>query len=45
MALIYSPDDQGWYWERRYTDWKVSQLFNSKPDALLAKMKGMLEWN
>lgn len=43
MKLIYSPDDNGWYWER-YSDWKVSQVFPDKKAAMRAKRKGKLTW-
>ena len=31
--LIFSPDDDGWYWQ--YGD-KVSRLYHSRSDALTA---------
>lgn len=31
MRLIYSPDDGGYYWERR--DWKRSQVFKTEQAA------------
>lgn len=33
--LVYSKDDNGWYWER-YADWWCSQLFTSRDAALQA---------
>ena len=45
MTLIYSPDEKGWYWERRDSDWKVSQLFPSKRAAKAAKRKNQLTWS
>ena len=43
MDLIYSADDGGWYFQR-YSDWKVSQLFDTEDDAIAARNRGELEW-
>ncbi len=42
MRLIYSPDENGWYWERR--DWKTSQLFPTEEAARLALRQGACVW-
>ena len=44
MKLIYSPDDNGYYWQR-YVDWKVSQLFSTIADANRAKNNGLIIWS
>lgn len=47
--LVFSPDDDGWYWER-FEDWATSQLFKSNVDAIV-NMKlelnspGIMEWS
>ena len=43
MQLVYSPDDNGWYWQR-YKDWKTSQIFRTELEALKAKEKNKLKW-
>ena len=43
MELIYSIDEDIWYWQR-YSDWKVSQSFKSKQQAIKAKINNKLIW-
>ncbi len=43
MKLIYSPDDNAWYWQR-FSDWKISQLFDTAIEAEQAKSKNQLMW-
>lgn len=43
MQLIYSPDDNGYYWQR-FEDWKVSQIFFTEGDAIRAKQTDQLLW-
>lgn len=44
MHLIYSPDDNGYYWER-FSDWKTSQIFNTQKDAIVARRNKSLNWS
>ena len=43
MRLIYSPHDGGYYWER--WDWKTSQVFPSKQEALDALRHNRCRWD
>jgi len=43
MKLIFSPDDNSWYWQR-YSDWKTSQLFKTEEEARQARDIGILKW-
>lgn len=43
MKLVFSPDDNGWYWQR-YSDWKTSQLFKSEEEAQQARDINILRW-
>lgn len=43
MELVYSPDDNGYYWQR-YSDWATSQVFADIKQAYAARRAGMLEW-
>ena len=43
LALYYSPDENIWYFER-FSDWKVSQSFDTKSEALEARRNGELLW-
>ena len=44
MELIYSPDDNGYYWQR-FSDWKISQIFFTENDAIRAKQTKQLIWD
>ena len=44
MKLIYSPDDNGYYWQR-YGDWKVSQLFATIAEANHAQVHDYIVWS
>ncbi len=44
MQLIYSPDDEGWYWQQLHGDWPCSQLFATEAEAKAARDESMLEW-
>jgi|TARA_R110000737_G_scaffold203075_1_gene222213 hypothetical protein len=46
--MIYSYDDnrdfgKGWYWQR-YKDWRTSQSFSTKKEALIANRNNTLDW-
>lgn len=47
--LVYSPDDNGWYWER-FDDWATSQLFETNAEAIntmqaeLAFKNNLIDW-
>ena len=43
MCLIYSEDDNEYYWER-LDDWKVSQSFKTSKAAILARQNNKLIW-
>ena len=43
MELIYSPYDNGWYWQR-HSDWATSQVFATKREAQQAARHKLLEW-
>ena len=43
VDLIYSPDDNGWYFQRA-TDFKMSQLFTDKELAMNAYRNNTIEW-
>jgi len=48
MTLIYSPDDEeesgkGYYWER-FSDWKISQLYKTKHEAIQARHNHRLKF-
>lgn len=44
MNLYYSPDENIWYFER-FSDWKQSQSFDTKLEALEAKRNNQLIWS
>jgi hypothetical protein len=44
MHLIYSPDDNGYYYER-FSDWKTSQVFRTEEKAELAKKNNKLKFD
>ena len=43
-ALIYSSDDRGFYFQR-FSDWKTTQVFSTKQEALDADELGLLIWD
>ncbi len=43
MRLIYSADDNGWYWEDE--NWRTSQVFGTREDAIKARKQGELRWD
>ena len=50
LDLIYSPDDamecgKGWYLQQAYGEWKTSQLFEAKEEAIKAKNENKLIFN
>lgn len=49
MKLIYSPDDRakhgkGYYWQE-YRNWRTSQLFKTKEEAMKAKEQNKIKWD
>jgi len=42
--LIYSQDEEGWYWQRQFGDWKVSWLYDTAGEAVEAMNKNEVEW-
>lgn len=44
MKLIYSPDDNGYYWQR-FSDWATSQLFQTPKEAMQARLDKKLIWD
>ena len=43
IRLIYSPDDNGFYFER-FNDWKTSQVFPTKMEAWKALRDDLIIW-
>jgi len=43
MNLIFSPDDNGYYFQR-FSDWKTSQLFKTEKEAIKARKENKLIW-
>ena len=41
IGLVYSPDDNGWYWQELFGDWKTSKVFETKQSALDADEEDM----
>jgi hypothetical protein len=41
IGLVYSPDDNGWYWQKLFGDWLTSQIFNNRQAAMRADEKDM----
>lgn len=47
MKLIYSPDENGYYWEAftfNTSKTEISQLFKTERGAELSRKKGKLRW-
>jgi len=42
--LIYSEDDNGYYWERK-EDFATSQIFKTSKDAILARQRNEIIWD
>ncbi len=43
MHLVHSHHDNGWYWER-FSDWKTSQVFRTRDEAVVARREQELRW-
>lgn len=43
IGLVYSPDDNGYYWEETYGNWRHSKLFATKEKAMAAD-EDKMEW-
>lgn len=43
VDLIFSPDDEGWYFHNHTTD-KTSQIFEHKDQAVIAWHKKDIVW-
>ena len=44
MKLIYSQDENAWYWQIESGYWSVSQLFETEEDAIEAQSRGTLKF-
>lgn len=44
LHLIYSKDDDAWYFQEPFGNWKVSQHFPTDIEAKRAEAYGKLEW-
>ena len=44
IGLVYSPDDNGYYWQELYDDWLVSKVFPTKEEAIKADEEDM-QWS
>lgn len=42
--LVYSEDDNGYYWERK-GDFATSQIFPSEESAILSRINGEIIWD
>ena len=43
IGLVYSPHDNGHYWEECFGDWLTSKVFATKEEAMAADEEDM-EW-
>lgn len=41
IGLVYSPDDNGYYWQELYGDWLTSKVFPTKQEAMDADEEDM----
>lgn len=42
--LIYSEDEEGWYWQKQFGDCKVSSLYETAGEAVNAMSENKIEW-
>ena len=45
LQLIWSVDDQGYYWQETFNDWRTSQLFPDLKTALDSLENNKLHWD
>jgi hypothetical protein len=43
IRLVFSPDDNGWYWQQTFGDWLTSKVFPTRQTAMAADEEDM-EW-
>ena len=44
IGLVYSPDDNGYYWQELFGEWLCSKIFATRAEAMSADEEDM-EWN
>lgn len=42
--LIYSEEEEGWYWQQTFGEWKVTWLYDTIEEAVTAMNQRTLEW-
>lgn len=42
--LIYSEEEEGWYWQQTFGAWQVTWLYDTIEDAITAMNENKLEW-